>query len=67
MIRNLVAIGQRTGGSDMLFPDALELYLLFKPDDFESRLLLVRVNLQLNINQKEVSNWMFIEHKQGMG
>lgn len=58
MIRNLIAIGhgQGTGGDNVLsLRDALELYRLFKPDDIESSLLLVRVNLHLNINLKDVS------------
>lgn len=58
MIRNLIGIGREQGrmGDNLLcLRNALEFSLLISPDDFEMRLLLVRVYLHLNINLPDVS------------
>uniref|UniRef100_T1J6H4 Hemimethylated DNA-binding domain-containing protein n=1 Tax=Strigamia maritima TaxID=126957 RepID=T1J6H4_STRMM len=57
MAHNLVEIGrQQNNTSDCLLclRNALELVLLLQPEDTDSRLLLVRVYLHLNINLGEV-------------
>ena len=59
MARNLVSIGRqqgRMGDSLLCLRNALELFLLICPDDLDTRLLQVRVNLHLNINLPDVSN-----------
>lgn len=57
MARNLVSIGRqqgRMGDSLLCLRNALELFLLICPDDLDTRLLQVRVNLHLNINLPDV-------------
>ena len=61
MIRNLSAIGREQGrmGDNLLcLRNALEFSLLISPDNFEMRLLLVRVNLHLNINLPDVRKYL---------
>ena len=58
MARNLVAIGRqqgRMGDSLLCLRNALELFLIICPNDLDTRLLQVRVNLHLNINLPDVS------------
>ncbi|XP_060594764.1 F-box only protein 21-like isoform X2 [Ruditapes philippinarum] len=61
MIRNLIAIGREQGrmGDNLLcLRNALEFSLLISPDDFEMRLLLVRVLQNLQVIADEDQNRM---------
>ena len=63
MARNLVNIGRQQGqmGDGLLcLRNAVEMYLTVAPDDVDSRILLARLYLHLNINLPEVISFIFI-------
>ena len=64
-----MAIGRqqgRMGDSLLCLRNALELFLIICPNDLDTRLLQVRVNLHLNINLPDVSCCNFAKKKNGL-